>query len=137
MTEQDDRYWILHPRGHRAYASEFRPSVGDMVEFMGEMVPVIASTIPVDGTWICDLCNTDILIDWGDEPFPVPLIGSNALCLKCFTEVQEWPKMDEWGDDIRGTRLGDWPAHLCTCLPCTFQMLTWKGQLEVAYGVSA
>lgn len=132
----DPRYWILNPRGHRAYGSEFAPSVRDTVELFGQPAVIISSPAP-DDVWICDLCNDPILINWGDEPFPVPLFGGNALCLDCFIKVQTWPQSDDWGEPIDGTELGEWPAHICNCPPCENQTAVWMKELRNAYGVPA
>ncbi len=114
------RYWILDPAGHRQVWIEALPEDGEMIDsFMGPAVAIVPSPPAVDEPWVCDrLCSETILTVWGGEPFPVPSDGSYALCADHF-------------ESVRGNRL--WPSRMCGCGACLAQAKRWHSQLWKAY----
>jgi hypothetical protein len=134
MKPTDDRHWILNPAGHRLNAE-----LG-MVGRDGEEIdhPVfgkaelIVGPPNLDEGWVCDLCSLPILTRYGDEPFPVPMLGSYALCLEHFNEAQTWPYEDSAGTQYPYP-MGEWPANLCACSACAFTAGDWFPQLKEAY----
>ena len=123
LTVQPDdqrRYWILDPTGHRQVWIEALPEDGEMIDsFMGPAVAIVPTPPAVDEPWVCDrLCSETILTVWGGEPFPVPSDGSYALCAAHF-------------ESMRGNRL--WPSRMCGCVACLAQAKRWHSQLWKAY----
>lgn len=129
----DGRYWILDPAGHRQADAADRPADGTTVDFLGGEAIIIAPPLPDDDDWLCDLCSTEpILTRWGDEPWPVPAVGSYALCNTCREKVEADPRTTDRGDPIPGTRNGPWPWDACTCHACTAQLLAWHPHITYA-----
>lgn len=124
----DRRYWILNPAGHRL--TEARAAYGmdgKTVEwFLGGEATLIVPPLPAATDWCCDICSATILTRWGDEPWPVPMEGSYALCAEHQAMVEESPEDDAYtGDPIPGTRRGPWPLRACTCPPCAHWITEW------------
>ena len=129
----DHRYWILNPTGHRLNAN--LAMVGRDGEMVDSAIGRAQLIVPEPGEpddWVCDLCSTPILVRWGEEPFPVPMFGSNALCLDHFNEAKGWNYEDDAGVEYPFT-YGEWPANICLCSACQFTMADWYPQLKVAY----
>jgi len=128
---EDRRMWILDPAGHRAEWAEKLPEDGTIITdgpFAGaEHIVLPPPDDPND--WVCDYCNTTILTRWGDEPFPVPMDGSNALCADHYERIQNNPYDDEVG--------GPWPAQMCGCAACFSQAGKWLPMLDRAYGLNS
>lgn len=107
--------------------------------------------------WYCDLCSDKILISWGGEAWPVPMLGSYALCLEHFNifsqpinlnglqaAIEEGlvsgdkvPLMSsqdiafhpeyEAGD---GYGMGPWPLSVCGCGACELTGIEWRPIVE-------
>lgn len=122
----EDRFWITDPAGHRQHENERTDHlVGETIQTVfGDAVVMAGPTLPPD-EWICDLCNDRILTRWGDEPWPVPMVGGYALCIDHYHQLQEQPETDRFGEPIRGSRLGPWPQIACNCDPCQTQIRAW------------
>jgi hypothetical protein len=131
----DQRHWIMNPRGHRAFANEMNPhQTGDTVDTpMGEAV-FLKLPDPQGGAWYCDICSSQILTAWGDEPMPVPADGSYALCGPCRERIEQGPRFsDRTGEPIPNTQAGPWPPAGCNCPPCQNTTQAWGRQLVNAY----
>ncbi len=119
MSDEERRYWILDPVGHRRLWAEQLPEDGSVVDsFMGPAVMIVPPQPADDEPWICDVCNEIILTVWGGEPFPVPSDGSYALCFHHY-------------ETYRSGHL--WPSNLCACDACIDQAKRWHPQLWKAY----
>jgi hypothetical protein len=117
---------VLDPAGHRETAAVDRPKTGDDASdfFGGEPGVWIVMDDHLDpDEWICDVCNATILTRWGDEPMPVPMLGSNALCGDCRHAVEATE--------------GPWPAAGCTCAACGVRFLIWADEIAAAYNLRA
>jgi hypothetical protein len=123
----DERFWITNPAGHRlAEARGFYGRDGEETTFLGAPAILIVPPQLEPGTWICDICSEPILSSWGEEPMPIPLAGSYALCQRHQEAVENGPEDDpRTGDPIPGTRRGPWPLQLCACQPCTYWVQEW------------
>ena len=131
--EGDPRYWILNPSGHRLNAElAMLGRDGEMVESAIGPAQLIVPPAGEPTDWVCDLCSQPILVRWGEEPFPVPMYASNALCLDHFNEAKDWPFEDGTGTEYPFP-YGEWPAQLCSCSACRFTMSDWFPQLKLAY----
>jgi hypothetical protein len=131
----ENRYWILNPVGHRLTEQRgYYGRDGEEVETVfGPATLIVPPQPPVD-EWYCDMCSEPILVKWGDEPFPVPMFGSYALCAEHYEEAKGWHPDDErTGDPIPSLVLGEWPGNVCRCQPCTSQTVVWRAQLLRAY----
>lgn len=134
MTYDDNRYWITNPVGHRSIPVPYTD--GEMVETIFGLTEMIVPPAPPADEWICDMCNEPILVKYGDEPFPVPMLGGYALCLDHFNEVVEhWTHDDPDTGEPTDIPMGDWPMQSCGCMPCTLQTMEWIPMLKSALGV--
>lgn len=124
------RFWITDPGGHRILYEQRPEKDGDLIDTaFGEAV-IIRPPAPPPDDWYCDLCSEPILTRFGEEPWPVPMFGSYALCHDHLIEAMEWPEEDDrTGEEIIGTRLGPWPVHVCACPPCTRKAIDWLGPI--------
>ena len=152
MTQRvpENRGWILDPAGHRhlATSGETRQT-GDRIDTPFGKATLIIMPLPDDlSDWVCDLCNQQILTKWGDEPFPVPMIGNSyALCNDCRLKYEKAPATDVDGEELyepdpyfdptyRGDLSvqlvleGPWPFSLCTCAACYLQAVIWRPFIE-------
>lgn len=120
MRPEDPRFWILNPTGHRlAESRQFYGKDGDMVDTVFGEAVLIVPPQPAASDWYCDICSEIILTRWGDEPFPVPMFSSYALCAEHFYEFQEGERDDpESGEPIPGSKWGLWPMMSCGCQAC-------------------
>lgn len=119
---RDERHWILDPGGHREAMALTLPKTGDDAELFGQpAVWIVLDDGLAPTEWICDLCNSRILTTWGEEPMPVPLIGSAALCADCRAAVE--------------AEEGPWPAQGCQCQACAIWFLIWMREIAVAYNL--
>ena len=132
MSEDDGRYWISDPIGHRKHVMGLWAEEGETVEFMGEQVPVIHVAPYADDEYVCDMCNASMptihsfMYDDDDqvclacgrsecpqngEPIPVKCVGSYGLCKDCAKphEVES-----------------EWPNVTCGCPPCVAQAKRWE-----------
>ena len=125
-----DRYWILNPAGHRQAATP--ATEADLEGTPWEGAAVIDLSAAMGDTWVCDLCNEEILTVWGDEPWPVPVLGSDALCADHYYQAQGWYHQDPYGEPT-ARQLGVWPAQVCTCTACTDQLELWYPMLRRAW----
>lgn len=132
---EDPRFWILDPPGHRvANASPHQD--GDIVDTMFGEAVVIAPPLPPVEDWVCDFCNQPILVKWGDEPFPVAMFGSYALCLEHYNEViASWTHDDPMTGESTDIPMGPWPDQACGCDPCVIQFAAWRHHFAYAVGV--
>lgn len=118
----DTRFWILDPAGHRRVENGLKDQHkdGDIIDhpIFGEAVLIIPPAPPAE-EWYCDICSEPMLTKFGRQPWPVPMIGSYALCLDHFNQFKDAPWDDEdTGDVIEGTRMGEWPYRGCRCGAC-------------------
>lgn len=135
QREPDRRHWIMDPAGHRKIWQTGLPEDGSIVNTVfGEAVAIVPPPPDDLNDWVCDYCNGEILTRWGNEPFPVPMDGSNALCMAHFHQQQENPVYDTYGEPIHGSRQGLWPAAVCQCAACVEQTARWFPMLDRAYG---
>ncbi len=138
----ENRGWILDPAGHRHLMTggEIRKT-GDQVETPFGKATLVVMPYPDDASeWICDLCNEQILTKWGDEPFPVAMVGNSyALCNECRLKYEKGPATGTDGEPIYITGLdgydvveaeGPWPFSLCICAACYLQAMIWRPFLE-------
>jgi hypothetical protein len=124
----------MNPAGHRAYEGEAFPYAdGDTVEFLGAEAVIIRPPQPAPADWYCDICSRPLLTAWGDEPMPIPLAGSYALCPDHQQSVEEGPRTDTEGEPIEGTTNGPWPPAGCHCPPCVYTTQRWAHQILHAY----
>ena len=150
MTQQhqrmpENRGWILDPTGHRHLenSGEVRQT-GEQIKTPFGIATLIVLPPPADmSDWICDFCNETILTLWGDEPWPVAMIGNSyALCNECRLDYEKSPASDLDGEKmvsqsvVNGRELitillqGPWPFSLCSCGACYQQALIWRQFIE-------
>lgn len=130
----DRRFWVLNPTGHRLTSD--RQSYGRDGEEINTpfgKAALIVLPSPPAAEWYCDLCSEQLLTKWGDEPWPVAMIGSYALCPKDMYQIMEQNYVDQDSGEELPFKMGEWPAQICTCQPCDSQMQTWLVQLHNAY----
>jgi len=101
-----ERGWIANPAEHRRVE---RSIPVEAIDGMFGGAKVIVLPYPPDDEWFCDVCNAQILTRWGDEPFPVPVDGSYALCGDCYERAG-----------------GRWPIRGCVCEGCLPTIKQWK-----------
>lgn len=77
--------WIMDPRGHRRLENAHMADAPATVEWLGQEVNLITQPAKHE-EWICDYCNATIGIGSIEDPQPVPLAGSYALCARCFVK---------------------------------------------------
>ena len=119
MRPDDPRYWILNPTGHRlAEARQFYGRDGEEVDTVFGKATLIVPPQPEPEDWFCDLCSETILTRWGDEPFPVPMFGSYALCAEHYYEFQGNPLDDPRTGEPLDEPMGLWPMLACSCQAC-------------------
>lgn len=114
-TPESDFRWIIDAVGHRQAwkrMTQGRDGTTEMTPF-GEATVIVGPAPDDDAAWICDLCNETILTRWGYEPFPVPQLGSYALCLDCMTRIAAAEGRERWGD------------YICTCPDCRAWLIRW------------
>ncbi len=138
MTQQhpqrmpENRGWVLDPTGHRhlANSGEVRQT-GEQIETPFGKATLIVLPPPADmSDWVCDFCNETILTLWGDEPWPVAMIGNSyALCNECRLDYEKAPASDLEGEAITELQ-GPWPFSLCSCGACYQQALIWRTFIE-------
>lgn len=131
QTVTAPRFWITDPIGHRIFAEMMRTEKdGDLIDTVFGEAVVIRPPAPPADEWYCDLCSEPILTMFGEEPWPVPMFGSYALCHDHLIEAMDWPEEDNrTGEEILGTKLGPWPVHVCACIPCVKKAQDWFGDL--------
>lgn len=129
---EERRHWIPNPVGHRlAESRQYYGRDGEMVDTVFGEAVLIVPPQPAAEDWYCDLCSELILTKWGDQPFPVPMFGSYAMCMAHYNEaVAEW-KHDTDEGDVSDVPMGEWPLLACTCDPCISTLHGWmKAQAE-------
>jgi len=152
MSQQrmpENRGWVLDPTGHRhlANSGEVRQT-GEQIDTPFGKATIIVLPPPADmSDWVCDFCNEIILTLWGDEPWPVAMIGNSyALCNECRLDYEKSPASDLDGENLyeptsfdptyrEGPYLqevlqGPWPFSLCSCGACYQQALIWRTFIE-------
>lgn len=144
---KETRAWVMDPAGHRAFiAGQYQgPESGDKVPTPFGEATVLRMPLPDDyADWYCDLCSKQILTRFGNEPFPVPMFSTYALCLDHFNEMQQGPATDAYsGEDLyeeltqpNGEVIsvpvleGPWPLVMCRCPACYETALAWKPYIE-------
>ena len=107
-------YWITDPRGHRILEQQGAPADGLELDTPFGKAVVINTSVLMGTTWICDLCNGDVLIDWGQSSWPVLSVDGYGLCIECTEKV-----------------LADMahPYEVCPCPACVFRVFDWAGEL--------
>jgi hypothetical protein len=107
-------YWIVDPVGHRVLENENRrlnpPPETVETEFGEAFVIDTTTTMPVD-LYICDSCNAEMVIQFGDEPWPAPVVGGYALCCRCMAEMELDP-----------------PTRACSCVACSSTWARWHAE---------
>lgn len=128
----ENRGWVLNPEGHRAFReNQQQGETGDILNTPFGKATLFVMPSPDDlSLWYCDLCNEQILTRWGDEPFPVAMIGdSYALCNKCRIRYENDHAADIHGEPMDELN-GLWPFRLCTCPGCRPTGLDWRPYIE-------
>jgi len=138
----ENRGWVLDPAGHRHLATggEIRQT-GEQVDTPFGKATLIVMPVPDNlSDWICDFCNQTILTMWGNEPWPVAMVGNSyALCNDCRLDYEHEPATGVDEEEIivinlQGEELvlleGSWPFSLCTCAACYLQATIWRSFIE-------
>lgn len=140
------RTWTIDAVAHRRRWRESTAGKDGTVDDMGFTV-IVPPAPDADDEWICDLCNDPILTRFGDEPWPVPMLGTYALCWNCARRIADGCDAHDWypeGDymvcencgavlafQIDGTDVvdGTWSHLVCACPDCRAWVDRW---MEVA-----
>ena len=130
----DNRGWVLNPEAHRAAADaqqDPQRKTGDEIMTPFGKATLFVMPSPDDlSLWYCDLCNQQILTKWGDEPFPVAMIGnSHALCNDCRIDFEGSNASDIHGEPMDELE-GLWPFRLCRCNGCFITGVEWRPYIE-------
>ena len=131
MSERlpEGRGWVINPAEHRLVEMGYESPDEVMTPF-GKAV-VFHMPMPDDPSlWICDLCNIQILTKWGDEPFPVAMLGnSHAFCNDCRLKMEEGQATDTMGE-VMDELEGPWPFRICGCPGCRPTAMEWRPFIE-------
>lgn len=163
MIVPDRRHWILDPPLHRLGEKAMGRTgyKGNLETIAQTMFIIELHSDSALEDWVCDFCSAPILTALGESPFPVPMWGSNALCLDHFNKFSgpiDPQGLDHLIGDVylkltefevrsmelheiafhpeyearKGYGLGPWPLNFCSCPFCSEILGDWRDSFRIA-----